>query len=225
MKRKVGDRVTIKSLDWWEAQPKDENGDITKDSFHSFTEDMSKFCGKEAVIEKVLVDRFYHISINNGRFLSWNWEDWMFEDSDEKFDYFEFTKENLRELVWNGKGKVVDQDGQIIYLNFPAEQQEISMRTNFLFETKFPLEIRVPKEKKEVVSIHQFKPFEKVLVRNEFGEKWQCNLFSHSLPMKVGEHKMGTIHCCVWANWKQCIPYEGNENLVGRTENPPYYGK
>ena len=217
MKRKVGDKVIIKSLDWWKAQLKNEYGDVVKDEgFYSFTEDMSKFCGKEAVIEKVLIEQFYHISIN-GRLLSWNWEDWMLEDSDEKFDYYEFTKENLKKLVWDGEGKVVDQDGQIIYLNFPAEQQEISIRTTFLFETKFPLEIRVPMKKD--IPAHQFKPFEKVLVRDRDNDNWQCNFFDC-----LYNNEDGYNYSCVADSWKQCIPYEGNENLVGRTENPPYYG-
>lgn len=218
MKRKVGDKVIIKSLDWWKAQPKNEYGNIMNDKgFYGFTKDMSKFCGKEAVIEKVLVNQFYHISINNGRLLSWNWEDWMLEDSDEKFDYYEFTKENLEKLVWNGKGQVIDQNSRIIYLNFPTDPQMISIRTNFLFETKFPLEIRVPKKKD--IPVYQFKPFDKVLVRNEFGEKWQCNLFDC-----LFNNEDGYNYSCIADSWKQCIPYEGNENLVGRTENPPYYG-
>jgi hypothetical protein len=31
MKRKVGDKVIIKSLDWWKAQPKNEYGNIMND--------------------------------------------------------------------------------------------------------------------------------------------------------------------------------------------------
>lgn len=221
MKRKVGDKVIIKSIDWWDEQLKIMNADTygvrDEKGFYFFVKEMTEYCSKKAFIEDVR-ERFYRISID-GRMIEYYWEDWMFEDSDEKFDYFEFTKENLRELVWNGKGKVVDQDGQIIYLNFPADPQMISMRTNFLFETKFPLEIRVPKEKKKDISVCQFKPFEKVLVRNEFGEKWQCNLFDC-----LFNNEDGYNYSCIADSWKQCIPYEGNENLVGRTENPPSYG-
>jgi hypothetical protein len=223
MKRKVGDKVIIKSLDWWKAQLKNEYGDVVKDEgFYSFTEDMSKFCGKEAVIEKVLINQFYHISINNGRLLSWNWEDWMFEDTDKNFDYYEFTPQNLRKLVWGGNGEVIDQNDKILNLYPTFVIGEALLKDNSIFSAVGPFKIRVPKEKEET-SIYQFKSFDKVLVRNKCEEKWQCNFFSHHLSLKIGD-KMENKYCCVYSEWKQCIPYEGNENLVGRTENPPYYG-
>lgn len=58
----------------------------------------------------------------------------------------------------------------------------------------------------------QFKPFEKVLVRDGDQYEWQCNFFS-------GMDKEN-FYLCVSARWEQCIPYEGNEHLLGTTNNP-----
>ena len=57
---------------------------------------------------------------------------------------------------------------------------------------------------------HQFKPFDKVLVRDSDHSKWECDIFSH-----FGD-KEG-IFVCISDWWRQCIPYEGNEHLLGTT--------
>lgn len=59
---------------------------------------------------------------------------------------------------------------------------------------------------------HQFKPFDKVLVRDIDEEEWECSLFSH-----IDEED---YYVCVGSWWMQCIPYEGNEHLLGTTIKP-----
>ena len=61
-------------------------------------------------------------------------------------------------------------------------------------------------------SKHQFKPFDKVLVRDRDEQEWECNLFCH-----IGEEG---LYYCVSSWWLQCIPYEGNEHLLGTTNKP-----
>ena len=48
MKYKVGDRVRIKSLDWYNEN-KDQHGKVAC-GYHVFTEDMSKFCGCTMIV-------------------------------------------------------------------------------------------------------------------------------------------------------------------------------
>ena len=60
----------------------------------------------------------------------------------------------------------------------------------------------------------QFKPFEKVLVRDSESEKWGCAFYSHFEPN--GIYHYGTII----GMYAMCIPFEGNEHLVGTTKNP-----
>lgn len=57
---------------------------------------------------------------------------------------------------------------------------------------------------------HEFKPFDRVLVRDSEGTIWKCAFFSHM---------QGTLYSCSEYVWNQCIPYEGNEHLVGTTKN------
>lgn len=68
--------------------------------------------------------------------------------------------------------------------------------------------------KKEVIDLKpkvKLKPFDKVLVRDSQSDKWRVNLFGY-----IG--KDGYCHC-VYANWAYCIPYEGNELLLGTSKD------
>ena len=66
-----------------------------------------------------------------------------------------------------------------------------------------------PKEPKEP----EFKPFQKVLVRDYDSNVWTAHLYSHR------DDNLTYIHRTVGdVGYHQCIPYEGNEHLLGTTE-------
>ena len=52
MKYKVGDKVRIKSLDWYNENSDDDYNVVFADGWH-FSEPMSIFCGKDLIIEKI----------------------------------------------------------------------------------------------------------------------------------------------------------------------------
>ena len=59
----------------------------------------------------------------------------------------------------------------------------------------------------------EFKPFDKVLGRNEKDDVWEADLFSH-----YREESQYPFRCIGFGR-KYCIPYEGNEHLLGTTDN------
>lgn len=61
---------------------------------------------------------------------------------------------------------------------------------------------------------HELKPYDRVLVRNNNREEWHADFFSHIT--KLIDRKFACSGACFY----QCIPYEGNEYLLGKTENP-----
>lgn len=72
-------------------------------------------------------------------------------------------------------------------------------------------------EKKMIVDLKQkveLKPFDKVLVRHQKTEEWSANIFSHT--DKTDEF---LDYVCVNGRWEFCIPYEGNEHLLGTTKD------
>lgn len=69
-------------------------------------------------------------------------------------------------------------------------------------------------EKKQIVDLKpkvELKPFDKVLVRDSESDKWRANLF--------GYIDKDEYYHCVYANWVYCIPYAGNEHLLGTTKD------
>lgn len=71
-------------------------------------------------------------------------------------------------------------------------------------------------DKKQHLLIKQeFKPFDKVLIRDEDNQTWRVCLFSHY------RKDLSCPYVCVGCSaYKQCIPYEGNEYLLGTTDSP-----
>ena len=67
---------------------------------------------------------------------------------------------------------------------------------------------------KSVKFVYKFQPFDKVLVRDGHEDTWKVDLFSHFKEMHDYKYK------CIGNHWKQCVPYEGNEHLLGTTDSP-----
>ena len=69
-------------------------------------------------------------------------------------------------------------------------------------------------EKKAILDLKpkvELKPFDKVLVRDSQSDKWRVNLF--------GYIDKDEYYHCAFANWVYCIPYAGNEHLLGTTKD------
>ncbi len=69
--------------------------------------------------------------------------------------------------------------------------------------------------KKEVVDLKpkvELKPFDRVLVRNDKEDQWSANIFSYQVR--------DNMYYCLGENyWRYCIPYIGNESLLGTTKD------
>ena len=57
----------------------------------------------------------------------------------------------------------------------------------------------------------ELKPFDRVLVRDFKDQAWQVSLFSYK--------DSDSYYCCNGCAWNQCIPYIGNESLLGTTKD------
>lgn len=74
-------------------------------------------------------------------------------------------------------------------------------------ETKKLDKLEAPKK----FDISTLKPFDKVLVRDSYSEEWNVDFFGY-------RRNDGTCRCMTFTR-NQCIPFEGNEHLLG-TANP-----
>lgn len=152
-----------------------------------------------------------------------------FKDGDIAFaDY------GNRQDVFIVSGKTALSEGYNSFISLDLRGLTLSMgyRTPFFKENLCELRLATEEEKKQLFSalkkegkrwdaenkmvvdlkpLWTPKPFDKVLVRDSKLDEWRANLFGY-----IGE---GRINCCVYTNWVYCIPYEGNEHLLGTTKD------
>lgn len=103
-----------------------------------------------------------------------------------------------------GSRLATEEERQKIFesLNFSSD-----FRAKKYIERFFPNHSNSPKIRKEC----EFNPFDKVLVRDDYKDsKWSCEFFSH-------KNEDG-LYVCIGQIWEKCIPYEGNEHLLGTTD-------
>lgn len=70
-------------------------------------------------------------------------------------------------------------------------------------------------EKKKIVDLKpkvELKPFDKVLIRDFNDQAWQVSLFGY-------KEDANNYYCCNGSCWNCCIPYKGNEHLLGTTKD------
>lgn len=123
--------------------------------------------------------------------------------NEQNFSIYCITKK--RELdAFTSEGRIYSDYPDAECVLFPSKDQRDW--------NKFIVPDQVPDQVNDQETKHQFKPFDKVLVRDCDTETWWCNLFGYI--DKDGDY------VCVNGPWKQCIPYEGNEHLLGTTNKP-----
>lgn len=77
-------------------------------------------------------------------------------------------------------------------------------------------------DKKQIVDLKpkvEFKPFDKVLVRNSDADKWLAGFFEKFEKSWNNPYHIMNLHHMTDFAFKQCIPYEGNESLLGTTKD------
>ena len=84
---------------------------------------------------------------------------------------------------------------------------------NKVYSTLIKRGYKYDKEQHKLIK-QEFKPFDKVLVKNQTDEKWSINLFSYYDK----ENKIFP-YVCLDGKYHYCVPYEGNEYILGTTIN------
>ena len=62
----------------------------------------------------------------------------------------------------------------------------------------------------------QFNPFDRVLVRLNSVNRWECDFYSHYVKNHMYPHRTFSFR----VRESDIIPYEGNESLLGTTNEP-----
>lgn len=121
----------------------------------------------------------------------------------------------------NGGIAVVNYDGLGAYFNKLGQCISTYEVLNecFLFSSKEQRDwskFTAPWYKKEKFDPKTLKPFDKVIIRENYGY-WFCSIFSHIKGSKYQYHT-------VTGSYSQCIPYnDETKHLVGTTDEAPEY--
>ena len=127
------------------------------------------------------------------------------QEGDRIYHYATLPEDNL--VIMTKRGFLSDNGG--LSKRYAKEEEKKQ-----LFDALTKASMAWDAEKKQIVDLKpkvEMKPFDKVLVRDETLSKWRVNLF--------GYKDEDGYYNCVYANWIYCIPYEGNEHLLGTTKD------
>ena len=148
-------------------------------------------CLKEEMTEQRLAteeekETLFKVINNNG--YKWNAETKTFENITPKFKVGDI----IRHIDTNYIYKILN----VFENHYVLDGGSFS----FSFQDQYEL---VPNK----FDINTLKPFDKVLARDCSGDKWNINLFGYY-------RDNGTYQCMTFTK-NQCIPYDGNEHLLG----------
>lgn len=123
------------------------------------------------------------------------------------------------ENVWCGKEENVryatEEEKTKLFDTLAKEGKRWNVEKKVIEDIKPVTKRPKPTYKKEVdIPEHKFEPFEKVLVRDQKTDKWTPDLYGSK--GKIGRYN----YTCIGGLCVYCIPYEGNERLLGTTNNP-----
>ena len=185
--------------------------------------------GKFVAIIKKNGGKYYCSCYTNGNYFVTDYSGWFdrFATEEEKQKLFKVIKNHG--YRWNPETKTLEElpifkvgdriklkNSKFVYTITDLLKDKYRATTNSrdLYEIEFERQdayILVPNK----FDITTLKPFDKVLVRDYNNECWMTGIYSH---------QNNNIFIAS-GHWNQCIPYEGNEHLLGTTNSCDDYFK
>ena len=180
------------------------NGEITSVDFNRFGRLSGEFSNSECVLfpskDQRDWDKF-RIPAKKGDIM-------MFDDKSAVFMIDAMTDNYVTIIAYVDKYSTFRTGGQMLLNYIPASKDMKKKFFDAMDKAGYTWDGKTLRKKS------QFKPFDKVLVRDSEADKWRCAFYSHFEPN--GIYHYGTII----GMYAMCIPFEGNEHLVGTTKNP-----
>lgn len=184
VEEKVGGKLNLKTLEIEKEQPEFKDGDVV-------ALDTSYIDSDDVIVESFIVRGDYKYG------------------DDLKF-YAACSNNKKTDVVYNSSIIINKTFTRKESLRLSTEEEKQQLFFALAKENK-----RWDAEKKQIVDLKpkiEFKPFDKVVVRDTEYSTWCADLFSH-----IDEDYR---YACVGATWSFCIPYnEETAKLIGTTKN------
>lgn len=187
---------------------------LDNDTAYGYIRKLENRCGGKLNLETLKIEK--HLEFKDGDVLFVRCEDGDF------IEIFKYSKRNgdlydhaslttkTQALDISGKYRICKDEITEIRLATEEEKQQLFSalkKKGKVWDSEHKMIVDLPKN-------CEFKPFDKVLVRQLETEEWRANIFSHT--DKTDEY---LDYVCVNGRWEFCIPYEGNESLLGTTKD------
>lgn len=133
----------------------------------------------------------------------------IFNYSEKNGDLYDHASLNTRTQVLDISGRYKIRKDEIVEIRIATDSEKQQLFAALEKKGK-----AWNADKKMIVNLKpkvELKPFDKVLVRDSKSDNWRANLFGY-----IDKDK---YYHCVYANWVYCIPYIGNESLLGTTKD------
>ena len=182
------------------------NGEITSVDFNR----LGRFSGEFSNAECVLFPSKDQRDWDKFRIPAKKGDIMMFDDKSAVFMIDAMTDDYVTIIAYVDKYSTFRTGGQMLLNYIPASKDMKKKFFDAMDKAGYTWDGETLRKKQK----SQFKPFEKVLVRDSESDKWRCAFYSHFEPN--GIYHYGTII----GMYAMCIPFEGNEHLVGTTKNP-----
>ena len=182
------------------------NGEITSVDFNRFGRLSGEFSNSECVLfpskDQRDWDKF-RIPAKKGDIM-------MFDDKSAVFMIDAMTDDYVTIIAYVDKYSTFRTGGQMLLNYIPASKDMKKKFFDAMDKAGYTWDGETLRKKQK----SQFKPFDKVLVRDSESDKWRCAFYSHFEPSSIFHHVTTS------SAYMMCIPFEGNEHLVGTTKNP-----
>lgn len=174
---------------------------------------------------ELLIKTSYGIGrTNDYRYANEKEKNILFDKLQEKGYFWNDITNSLEKYKFNIGDKIQDKETKEIYTIYDIEHAKYKVNVNediqgYVFAA-FQNQFELYKEKFDITTL---KPYDKVLIRRTDNGPWEPQLFSY-----LNNDKSFYLHRTVIvgsSSVKQCIPYEGNEHLVGTTDECDEYYK
>jgi hypothetical protein len=114
----------------------------------------------------------------------------------------------------NSDNKLIYNEGIITRINVMHLISTSTVERNKLLSALVREGYKYDKEQHKLIK-QEFKPFDKVLVRNNNNQIWMPSIFLNFINTNTFKY-----FCVGGLTYSQCIPYEGNEYLLDTTDSP-----
>lgn len=160
------------------------------------------YCSWISVIQKIKIDD-YNIKTCDYVTMYLESSDTDLLKSGPEFDTYSETAKWVRKATEEEKQKLIE-----------ALKRSDSPKVKEYLKRFFGIDIPQDSNSSQIGKNYEFKPFDKVLVRNSINNIWKCNLFSHYIKADLFSY------VCVGGLYKYCLPYnEKTAHLIGTSDD------